>query len=188
LLEDDKKIFSKNFTSWKVIANGPIRSIFELKYPSVNIKGVEALETKTISIDLGTNLYHANISYKSSKPLDAAIIGLALHKANGEIVSNAEEGWVSYWEPYVGSYVGTGILTTSESILMINNDKTLSDDETFNNIWVNTKIVNNSFDYWAGFGWRESGDFDNAEDWQNYLKQESIKKNNPLKVTITNNY
>ena len=48
-----------NFKSWRVIATGPIRAIFELKYDPWNVGGTQIAEIKRIAIDAGSNLYRA---------------------------------------------------------------------------------------------------------------------------------
>jgi len=184
IVENNNYLLSKNFIEWKVIANGPIRSVFELTYAPVNVSDTPVTEKKTITIDLGTQLYHCTVDYTSKKQLDLVAIGLALHKNNGKVTSNIKQGWASYWEPMAGSEIGTGIITNPKSIKNIKAIDTLHKDESFNNLWVNAKIKKNSFSYWSGFGWKKSGAFDTHKDWEQYLAQESKKKQYPIQITI----
>lgn len=185
IVQNDNYVLSENFTSWNVLANGPIRSVFELEYPPIKVNGSEVKEKKRITLDLGSNLYHNQVLYTSAKNIDTTAIGLALHQGKGKKASSIEEGWVSYWEPMAGSEIGTGIIRDSKTITSIEANETLVKDETFNNIWLKTKIKENNFSYWAGFGWKKAGEFKSAEDWQNYLKEESLKKANPINISIT---
>ncbi|WP_282086718.1 DUF4861 family protein [Aquimarina algiphila] len=185
LIHNNTYVLTKNFTNWKILANGPIRSIFELEYATIKVGNSEVSEKKRISLDLGTHLYHCQISYTSKRQLSKAGIGLALHQGKGKTTMNKAEGWVSYWEPMEDSYIGTAILINPKSITNIAINDTLSKDESFNNLWVNTKIQKNHFSYWAGFGWKKSGDFNTSRDWENYLKKEASKKNTPIAITLT---
>lgn len=187
LVKKDKYILSENFISWKVLTNGPIRSVFELEYAPVKIGNTTVSERKRITLDLGAHLFHCEVAYTSGKPLDSAAAGIALHQANGKIASNIEEGWVSYWEPLEDSYLGTAILADPEMMTNLTVKDTLYHDESLNNIWAHMIIKENSFDYWAGFGWQKSGTFNSAKDWENYLKKEFLKKTNPIQVKITKN-
>lgn len=187
LVHDGKNILSENFVGWKVLANGPIRSLFELEYAPVLVGNVYVTEKKRISLDLGTNLYHCEVSYTSKIDLDVAAVGIALHQGKGKIASNTEEGWVSYWEPMGDSYLGTAILSDPLAIKDFVLNDTIYEDESRNNIWANANIEKNNFSYWAGFGWKKSGDFSSAEDWENYLKIESAKKSSPIAVDIIKN-
>ena len=187
LVKEGEYVLSENFVGWKVLANGPIRSVFELEYAPVKIGNITASERKRITLDLGAHLYHCEVAYTSVEPLDSAAVGIALHQANGKIASNIEKGWVSYWEPLEDSYLGTAILANPEMIANLVVKDTLYHDESLNNIWAYVIIEGNSFDYWSGFGWQKSGDFNSAEDWENYLKKESLKKINPIQVKTTKN-
>src|SRR4051812_25081051 len=51
-----KLFVSRNYKTWKVIANGPIRSIFELTYDAWAAGGVKVMETKRFTVDAGHNL------------------------------------------------------------------------------------------------------------------------------------
>jgi hypothetical protein len=52
----DSLYVSRNFTSYKVLATGPIRAVFELTYAPWDANGRRVTERKVISLDLGSNL------------------------------------------------------------------------------------------------------------------------------------
>jgi len=184
LLHEGKAILSKNFISSKVLANGPIRSVFELEYAPVLIDSIEVFETKKISIDLGSNFYHCNVSYTSEKRLNTLAIGLAFHNGEGEVALNKSEGWISYWEPYGDSYLGTGVLIQSENFIKTVLETEIKNNESLNNIWIHSKIEAQSVNYWSGFGWQKAGSFNSAEAWNTHLSKTSQLKSNPIKVSI----
>jgi len=50
-----KLLVSKNWKTWKVLANGPIRAVFELAYAPWDAgNGVKIAETKRFTVDAGT--------------------------------------------------------------------------------------------------------------------------------------
>ena len=185
LIYNGKNILSKNFSAWKVLANGPIRSIFELNYDTIKVGNVSVLEKKRITLDLGTNFYHCTVSYSAPEILGTASVGLALHNKKGEINSSLKDGWASYWEPMDDSYLGTAIIVDSKQILEIGVKD--SDTEQESDIWINLKLDKNSFSYWSGFGWEKRKKINSSYEWENYLKKESIKKRFPIEVRIINN-
>ncbi|AXT61108.1 DUF4861 domain-containing protein [Aquimarina sp. AD10] len=187
LVNNNSYFLSENFVSWKVLANGPIRSIFELKYPPVVIDNMHATETKRITLDLGSNLYHCSVSYKSENTLDTIAIGVTLHKGKGKANSNKAEGWLSYWEPYANSNLGTGVIVTPKSVSNIVLDTIIKEDESLNNIWIHSKLIHQSASYWSGYGWQSAGDFNSAQEWENYLSKQSRLKNNSIKIQISKN-
>ena len=50
LTYNGKIILSENFSTWKILAIGPIRSIFELNYDAIKVGDIEVLEKKRISV------------------------------------------------------------------------------------------------------------------------------------------
>lgn len=182
-----KNVLSENFSTWEILANGPIRSIFELNYDTIKVGNVGVLEKKRITLDLGTNFYHCTVSYSSPEILDTASVGLALHNMKGKINSSIKEGWASYWEPMDDSYLGTAIIVDSKQVLGIGVNDSDTQQKSESNIWVNLKLDNNSFSYWSGFGWEKRKKFNSAIEWENNLKKESIKKRFPIEVRIIKN-
>ena len=64
--EASKLFVSRNFTNSKVIANGPIRVIFELTYAPWDVNGREVSEVKRVTLDAGQNLNRFESSYKAA--------------------------------------------------------------------------------------------------------------------------
>ena len=56
-----------NFKAWKIIANGPVRGIFELRYDPWSGGGVTINEVKRVTVDAGQNLYKAESFFRSDK-------------------------------------------------------------------------------------------------------------------------
>src|SRR6185437_13706162 len=54
-----------NFKSWRIIANGPVRTIFELTYQPFDAGGLRVSEVKRIALDAGHNLNHVVSTFKS---------------------------------------------------------------------------------------------------------------------------
>ena len=185
ILQNEDFILSKNFISWKILTNGPIRSVFELEYAPIEVGGQSVGEKKRITLNLGSNLYHCKVFYDSKEPLNSAAIGLALHEGKGTVNQNMEKGWVTHWEAYDDSELGTAIVLDPEILEAIQINDTLAKDERFNNIWAITNVKQNTFSYWAGFGWKKSGHFNSQEEWKKYVKKEALKKNIPIQIKIT---
>ena len=83
----------------RVLANGPIRVLFELTYEPFEVNGLMVSEVKRISLDAGQNLDHFRSIYTSATPT-ALITGVGLKKVGEERWEvNAERGWLAKWEP-----------------------------------------------------------------------------------------
>jgi hypothetical protein len=167
--------FSKNFTEWKTITTGPIRTSFVLKYANWEAGGNIVEESKMISLDLGNNLSKFSINLHGISTISA---GLTLHEKDGVVTGNKEKGWVSYWQPHEDSELGSGIVASTNTFLGY--EKYDTDEKDLSNAYAALKLIDNKVVYYAGFGWKESGVFKNQQDWENYLSLFSDKINNPL--------
>lgn len=170
---------SKNFVGWKTITNGPIRTSFELTYDDWEANGKIISEKKIISLDYGQNLSKFSIKLDGSNTISA---GITLHKKEGEITANQNNGWVSYWESHDGSALGMGIVTDVKNVIGIN--KYVSNEKDKSNLFLELKPRNNSFRYFAGFGWKKSGQFESKDEWNNYLEHFAQCLKSPLQVSI----
>ncbi len=170
---------SKNFTSWKTLSTGPIRTSFILTYADWDAAGNKISESKTISLDYGSNLSKFEITLKGTDTISA---GLTLHEKDGEIEVNDEKGWISYWEPHGDSELGTGIVVPENA--MIGHDHFVTDRKDESNLFAHIKSKSDKVVYYAGFGWKKSGQFANKAQWDDYLNQFAECLKNPLIVQI----
>lgn len=169
---------SRNFISYKTIANGPIRTAFSLEYAPHIINNAEIKETKHVFLDYGQNLSGYIIDISGTENVS---VGLTLHKKDGETTTNKEEGWMSYWEPFFDSELGQGVVAVKKGNLT--GFKTyITEEKDKSNLYAHIKTSNNSVAYYAGFGWKKSGQFLNKETWNNYLSKFSKCLDNPLEV------
>ncbi|NER17844.1 DUF4861 family protein [Spongiivirga citrea] len=179
---DTVYFISKNFVSYKTITNGPIRTSFILEYGTWNAGELQLTETKHISLDYGQNLSRHTVNMKGA---DTLSVGITLHKKDGAITTNEKAGWMSYWESFDDSALGQGFVVKGDSCL-IGFDKYITDQKDQSNLYAHLRLNDNSITYYAGFGWRKSGQFNNKEEWEAYLNQFSECLKNPLIVTINN--
>lgn len=171
--------FSKNYVTWKHLFNGPIRTSFILKYADWDAAGNRISEEKHISLDYGSNLTRFEIMVEGTDVLSA---GLTLHKNEGEVGVNEQEGWISYWEPHEDSELGMGIVAPEAT--MIGHEKYLTERKDESNLYAQLKSADGKVVYYAGFGWKNSGQFETQEVWEAYLSDFALKVNSPLAVTI----
>ncbi|MCC9167688.1 DUF4861 domain-containing protein [Pontibacter harenae] len=179
---DSTPYVSKNFTSYKKIAEGPIRTVFELTYAPWSAKGTTVKETKRISLDLGSNLTRYEVELQSDKPLPNITTGITLHDKKGEVNVNEDEGWFRYWEPMDDSSLGTGIVIAPASVQDSKVHKVQASDQS--HLFVIGKAENNTLTYYAGFGWEKSGQFKSKQEWDNYLADFAKRIAFPLEVAF----
>ncbi|MBS7229632.1 DUF4861 domain-containing protein [Flavobacterium psychroterrae] len=176
---DDKYYFSKNFTSWKTITTGPIRTSFILTYANWDANGKKITESKLISLDYGSYLSRFEINITGTKSIAA---GLTLHDKKGTIGTNIKEGWLSHWEPIDDSEIGTGIVAPKNTLKSFDNH--ITNDKDLSNLYGNIAVKNHKAIYYVGFGWKKGSPFQTQKDWETYLSSFAEKVNNPLVVKI----
>ena len=176
---NDSYYSSKNFTSWKTITTGPIRTSFVLTYADWDADGKQIQESKSISLDYGQNLSRFEIQISGTDTISA---GLTLHEKDGQTSTN--QNWISYWEVLEDSELGMGLVTTDA--YFINSDEYIRSRKDESNLYANLNVVGGKTVYYAGFGWKKSGQFSNEKEWKKYLSDFSNKVSNPLVVKQIN--
>ncbi len=178
--ESDSLYISKNYTNYRVIATGPLRTVFELDYAPWSKYGVT--ETKRISLDLGSNFSKFENRMTSTAKIPNYTLGITLHQEKGTVNIDTKKGIFRHWEPIDDSYVGEGIIIAPSVVKTAMNHHSKAADQS--QILVVTEPENNSLVYYAGFAWTGSGQVQLVQDWDAMLERQSQLIQNPLTVTI----
>jgi hypothetical protein len=177
----DSLLVSENFIKYKTIANGPLRTIFELEYAPWSDDKIS--ETKRISLDKGSNFSKFEIKLTSSKQVLNYAIGISLHENKGDVKINSKEGTFRNLEFIDGSFVGEGIVLAPSEVKTAFTHISKTTDQ--NHLLVVTKPTNKLI-YFAGFVWQKSGQVTTLFDWDNIIEKQALIIANPLKLKITN--
>ena len=177
--KDSIYYLSKNYTNWKTISTGPIRTSFYLEYASWDAGGTLVKESRIISLDKGNNLSKFEIEIEG---VDTISAGLTLHEKDGLVSSHENETWVTYWQPHADSELGTAIV--APSYYYAGNEKYDVDVPDLSNAYVHLNVKNNKVVYYAGFAWSKSGQFKDKYEWERYLSSFARKIETPLQVTM----
>ncbi len=180
--ENDSLYVSKNFSSYKTIATGPIRTVFELSYAPWVAAGRTVRETKRISLDLGSNLSHYEVFLDSEQALPNIAVGLTLHEGQGAVKASTEEGWFRYWEPMDDSELGVGLVIDPSVVQDYKERRVEAKDQS--HILVLANPENNKLSYYAGFGWKKSGQFNSPQEWDQYLARFARQLEEPLMASF----
>lgn len=176
---DSVYTYSKNYSKWRTITTGPIRTSFYLEYANWKAGEKEITESKIITLDYGNNLSKFEISIQGTQNISA---GLTLHENDGQVTVNKKNHWINYWQPHGDSELGTAIVTKEKYFAGQETYETTSKDES--NAYMHLNVINNKVEYYAGFTWKKSSQFEDKIAWENYLNDFSNKIENPLLVDI----
>lgn len=177
--ENDSLLVSNNFTASRTLADGPLRTVFELDYAPWSDYGVK--ETKRITLDLGSNFSKFDISLSSDKQVPNYTVGITLHNNEGDAAINKEEGWFRHWETIDGAKVGEGVVIDPKLVKDAIVRKSDVPDQS------NLLVVAEPGDilsYYAGFAWEKSGQVASVEDWESLIRQQAQIMASPLSVSI----
>jgi hypothetical protein len=181
VLVGDTLFTSRNFTSYKVLATGPIRTVFELTYAPWRAGRQLVTEKKIISLDLGSNLTRYEEHLSAAQPLPNCTIGLTLHEPTGEVHANRPAGWCRYWEKIDDAYLGTGVVVAPSYVPDYQDHRSAQKDHS--QLYMVTKPRQNTTIFYAGFGWQKSGQFATAAAWDAYLAGFAQRLASPLAVS-----
>ncbi|MCK5700983.1 MAG: DUF4861 domain-containing protein [Cyclobacteriaceae bacterium] len=172
---------SKNYESWKIIANGPIRTIFELNYGSWDADGLNVKEIKQISIDLGTNLFKNTLLLGNYSELPNITLGITLHDKAGEVLTDVEQGWFRYLEPHDGSELSTAIVVDPSIIKEFIDHRV--DEQDLSNLLIVCEQAP-EVTYYAGFAWKKSNQFKLPGGFDTYLSDFADRIASPVVVEV----
>ncbi len=170
---------SANFTSTRVLANGPLRVMFELTYPAWQANGRTLSETKRITLDAGQNLSRFESYYKpaAAGPLQHAV---GIKKQADSVVSQSKErGILRTWESVKeAGHLGCGIV--SAPALLAEFVEADGNYLLVANVPQGAPAV-----YYAGFAWDKSGDVATVADWDTYLELFARRTASPLAINVS---
>ncbi len=182
---NDSLIRADNFTSWKVIATGPIRTIFSVEYPEWGAGALKVSQTKRISIDAGSNLFKEESVFHAApgtKPFAYAIGELKRTGMVGTMSKANAWAWLSGWGPTTPKKGGDGDIGTAFLLprASVRDWKEIGDHY----LAISTATPNVPVVHYVGAGWTLSGDFRDVKDWWRYLDETAQRLASPMKVSM----
>lgn len=179
----DRLWVSRAFVDSRVLANGPIRLVFELVYEPFEMNGISVGEVKRVTLDAGHQLNHFESHYKQySRPGREVELtsGAGLKKVGGEVLDlNTEQGWLAKWEKVAKNGGMQGLALIAEPGTFV--EKT--EDDLNHLILVNVSDEGVA-SYWAGFCWDKAGHITDFDAWKNYVAEFSEGLASPIDVTV----
>jgi unsaturated rhamnogalacturonyl hydrolase len=105
-----KLAVSRNFTSSRVLASGPIRLVFELSYAAWDAGSARVAEVKRVTLDAGShfNRFESTFTAKDRSALSVGV-GIAKHPGNllkVDVKPANQTPWMAVWEPLDGGKSG----------------------------------------------------------------------------------
>jgi len=177
----DSLWIGNHYNSYRVLENGPLRTVFALIYDSVKVGNGFLKETITISTTAGSLLNKAVVTYVGKAQKMQLATGIFLHNGKGDLKINVANGMLAYAEEAISefnepsgrNYVGVVVPVKIADSKKKNSHAILLSDYK----------VGGSFTYYFGGGWN-MWKFPNDADWFKAVNDFTAKAKNPLIVKL----
>ena len=170
---------SRNFTASRVLANGPIRLVFELTYEPWQAGEARVSETKRVFLDAGQSFDRFESTFSTDPPGTALTAGIGIAKHSGSMAeSDPRAAWLRTWEPLKppNGNLGCAVVVpgAAAEFKVTERDYLLVTPVPASGVLV----------YFAGFGWDRSQDVAGADDWARLVESKRREVESPLRIFL----
>ncbi|QYM78539.1 DUF4861 domain-containing protein [Horticoccus luteus] len=178
----------RNYRTWTVLANGPVRAIFELTYDAWDAHGRQIAETKRFTVDAGHYLDQIDSTFTvtgdSTAPLTVAIGLNKTPSDKGEdptvtLTQDADTGVLAQW---LAQKIHGGMAT---GIIVPPGDFAGFAEDARNLLVLAHAKPGAPLRYYVGGAWSEAGEITDAAAWKSYLTAESARLASPVRVALS---
>ena len=181
---DGQQLYTSiNYERWKILANGPVRTVFELSYQSWDAAGIAITETKRFTVDAGHYLdkIESRFHYAGNTSLTAAI---GLNKTPSDkgqnpsikVDKNLATQSLSQWieQSTKGAFGTAIILPTAKDYA----------EDPLNHLILTSVHSDQTLTYYAGAVWERWGDIKTQQEWNTYLAQMAARYQDPIQIKL----
>lgn len=177
---------SGNFRSARVLANGPIRAIFELTYDTWAANGVYVSETKRFTVDAGHQLDRIESTFLATGNPKELSVGVGLHKNPAD---RGQDPQIEVLRDEVGGLLGQWVVqkTNGElgtAVIVPAGFAGYAEDER-NLLALAKATPGQPFVYYAGAAWSRAGEITRKEAWKDYLAAMAARVRAPVRVSLS---
>jgi pectinesterase len=175
----------RNYQSWRVLANGPVRAIFELTYDTWMANGVIVSEVKRFTVDAGHQLDQIESTFTVAVGPKEITVAIGLNKTPADkgqepqiaLTPVAADGSLTQWiVQKMNGALGTAVIVPAGF-------QGFAEDER-NHLLLAKAVSGQPLRYYVGAGWSKAGEFNSAADWNAYVAAIAARLRAPLKITL----
>jgi hypothetical protein len=171
---------SKNFTGTRVLANGPIRLIFELTYAAWGTARVT--ETKRVTLDAGTHFNKFESTFKGGKGALSFGVGIAKHPG-GVVEVDDKAALMRVWEPLNEGKSGN----LGTAIVLPPGSKVEAQQTDLDFLLVTPAPKSGPLTYYVGTSWDRTSAAGGAANWAKEVQLLSSRIASPVQVQLAAN-
>jgi hypothetical protein len=175
-----------NFTHWKVLANGPVRAIFELTYDGWDAGGMKVSEIKRFTVDAGHwfDRIDSTFTFAGSGPLQAAV-GL-----NKEPADKGEDGKSTFTEDARAKALVQWVAQKKSgdfgvAVILPSAGNPGFGADARNAFMLAPVASGQPLRYYVGAAWTRGGAITSREQWQRLVTDEAARVAAPVRVSLS---
>jgi hypothetical protein len=174
---------SHNYAAWKVLANGPVRAVFELSYDSWDAGGTRVSEVKRYTVDAGQQFDRIDSTFTFAGPASITVaVGLGKNTTDKHqtprfsVTRDQPKGAIVQWvEQLTNGAFGTAILVPGAAGMV---------DDRLNHLLLASVKSGQPLRYYAGAAWTGAGRIDTQQAWKDDVATLAARTANPLRITL----
>ena len=174
---------STNYKTWKVLANGPVRAVFELTYEGWDAGGTQVTEVKRFTVDAGHQLDQIDSTFTFSGPREITV-AVGLNKSPSDkkqdpkiaVAKNERDPSLLQWVRQASNgSMGTAVVLPSASGFA---------EDALNHLVLAKVESGKPLRYYAGAAWDRAGHIASQEAWTAYVAQAAARAKSPVRVSL----
>lgn len=198
LMPDGEIIYPYCYTAYEILDNGPLRFTLKLEYKPFAVKNSsDVVETRIVSLDAGSYMNKAIVSYSGLSEVVPVVAGFVLHEPDGQAVmsADAEAGYLTYVDPtdtpdvdngkiFVGAAFPGTLKEAKPIYFSAKEKKELRGNAADGHILgISDYEPGSDYVYYFGSAW-DKAEIKDVATWNAYVSAYAQKVRNPLKVTL----
>ncbi|WP_332877904.1 DUF4861 family protein [Massilia sp. S19_KUP03_FR1] len=175
-----------NYRTWKVLANGPVRAIFELGYDSWDAAGVQVSEVKRFTVDAGHYFDQVESTFSFSGPQQLTV-AVGINKTPSDKGQQpqvrfarvaADAALIQWVEQRSKGAFGTAVIVPTAS-------QPAYAEDARNALMTAPVRAGQPLRYYVGAAWVGSGEITSEQEWQRYVAQQAARVRAPVTVRLS---
>jgi hypothetical protein len=171
---------SRNFRESRVLANGPLRLIFELTYLPWDAAGRQVSEKKRVTLDAGARLNRFESTYTASGSGELTFAAGIKKPAAAQLRMEREQGWIRMWEPVRDGNGNQGCAVLMDPAQVVD-----ATEAAPNALLIARSPAAGRAVYHAGSTWDRGPDIKTLADWDRYLAEWAQRLRSPVRVDVS---
>jgi hypothetical protein len=175
-----------NFTRWKVLANGPVRAIFELTYDAWDAAGTQVAEVKRFTVDAGHyfDRIDSTFTFAGGRPLQVAV-GL-----NREPADKGEDARSAFTEDAKAKALVQWVAQKKSgdfgvAVIVPTAGNPAFGTDARNAFMLAPATSGQPLRYYVGAVWTRAGEITSREQWQRTVTDEAARVAAPVRVSLS---